>query len=128
MDAEHYRTELFTALDTIFEDVSKTTHLAKILDAEWYERIKSEIATASLVPHFACDSALMFFELNHCLRGDPTFENGQELFFQGKFEGASDEQKMALGLFGFDPLRTLLPLLEERLAAFSALPFKEKEV
>jgi len=128
VDVEQYRTELFNALDTIFEAVSKTTHLAKILDSEWYERIKHEISVASLIPRFTCDTALMFFELRHWLRGDPTFETGQELFFQGKIEEASDEQKMALWLYGPDPLRTLLPLMEERLAAFSALPFKKKEV
>ena len=128
MDVEQYRTELFNTLDTIFEAVSKTIELAKILDLEWYARIKHEIATAPLVPHFTCDAALMFFELRHWLRGDSTFEIGQELLFQGKIEEASDEQKMALKLFGPDPLRTLLPLMEERLAAFSALPFKQKEV
>jgi hypothetical protein len=128
VDVEQYRTELFDTLDSIFEVISKTTHLARILDSEWYKRIKDEIATASLVPHFVCDSALMFFELRHWLRGDPTFEAGQKLLFQGKIEEANDEQKRALWLFGPDPLRTLLPLLEERLAAFSALPFKQKEI
>jgi len=128
VDVEQYRTELFNALDTIFEAVSKTIHLAKILDSEWYERIKHGITTASLVPHFACDSALMFFELRHWLRGDPTFETGQELLFQGKIEEANEEQKRALWLFGPDPLRILLPPMEERLAAFSALPFKQKEI
>jgi hypothetical protein len=70
----------------------------------------------------------MFFELNHGLRGDPTFETGQELLFQGKIEEASEEQKKVLWWFDPDPLRTLLPLIEERLAAFSALPFKKKDI
>lgn len=93
MDREEYRLELFNSLDTTFEAVSKTTHLAQILDSEWYERIKHEISTASLIPHFICSAAPMFFELRHWLRGDPTFETGQELILQGKSEEASEEQK-----------------------------------
>jgi len=125
---EEYKRNLHRRLQSVYGALSKTTFLADIFDQEWYERISDEINKADLSRPFQCDSALMFFQLDHPLRGQDWFEQAQTFVELGRANELGENQKLALGLFGMDPLRTLVPILEERLESFNALPYKQEEV
>lgn len=125
---EDYKQELQQRLDSVFSALSGTSFLAKILDGEWHERLSKQISQASPVAPFHSDSALMFFELDHPLRGAPWFERAQDVLKQGQPDKLDREDKVALAFLGLDPLRHFLPLLDERLSAFASLQFKQLEV
>jgi len=120
--------QLQQRLDSVFAALSRTTFLTKILDREWYETLSYQIGRVRPDAPFHCDSARMFFELDHPLRGVPWFEKAQDLFEQGQEDKLAREGRLAIAFFGMDPLRTFLPLLDDRLASFASLHFKEPEV
>lgn len=123
---EEYRTDLTSRLQSVYNALSRTTFVAKILDKDWYEAVSEHIEKAELSRAF--DSALMFVEMDHPLRGVHWFEKIQDLVEEGRASELEQDQKFALRLFGTDPLRTFLPILEERLRCFASLPFKHREV
>ncbi len=125
---EDYNHQLQQRLDAVFAALSKTSFLAKILDAEWHEELTTQICQAGPAAPFRTDSALMFFELDHPLRGAPWFEKAQDLVDQGLRDNLDRAEAMALAFLGCDPLRHFLPLLDERLSAFASLQFKQSEV
>ena len=126
--AEEYRKDLRRRLRSVYEALSKTTFLSKILDQEWYQTISKEIERADLSHPLQIDSALMFSELDHLLRGVPWFEEAQDLVMQGRGNELDKESKFALGWVGLDPLKTFLPTLDERLASFAQLAFNQNDV
>jgi hypothetical protein len=81
---EDYKLELQQRLDLIFGALSRAPFLAKILDREWYKTLSQEICQAHPDAPFHSDSALMFFELDHPLRGAPWFEKAQDCLEQGQ--------------------------------------------
>jgi hypothetical protein len=125
---EDYRQELKHRLGTVFEALSKTSFLKNIFDNDWYRKLGDEIDKADLTIPFRCDSALMFFELDHPLRGTPLLEEAHTLIDQGKEDKLDRNAKLAIKSFGPDPLRTFLPLLDQRLVSFSESQFKQSEI
>jgi hypothetical protein len=125
---DDYREELQRRLDLVFGALSRTSFLAQIFDGEWHKTLSDQISQARPGASFQTDSALMFFELDHPLRGAPWFEKAQDLLEQGHQDKLDREDKVALAFLGMDPLRHFLPLLDERLSAFASLQFKQSEV
>jgi hypothetical protein len=125
---EDSKQELQWRLDSVFAALSRTSFLAKILDGEWHETLSKQISQARPGAPFQSDSALMFLELDHPLKGAPWFEKAQDLLEQGQQDNLDREDKIALAFLGLDPLRHFLPLLDERLSAFDSLQFKRSEV
>jgi len=125
---EEYRQDLHRRLRFVYEALSKTTFLNKIFDQEWYQTISKEIERADLSHPLQIDSALMFSELDHPLRGVPWFEEAQDLLMQGNVEQLDPDATFLLACWGLDPLKTFLPTLDERLAGFAKVPFKRDEV
>ena len=123
-----YRKDLHRRLDFVYEKLSKTGFLTSIFDKDWYQTISQEIDRADLSHPFQSDSALMFFELDHPLRGAPWFEETQQLVEQGREKELDEDQKFVIALVGLDPLRTFLPILEERLASYAKISFKQEYV
>lgn len=127
-DPQQYRVDLHRRLDTVYEAVSRTDVLASILDRKWYETIWGEIDKADLSGPFHSESAVMLFELDHFLRGVQWFEQAQTAWLNGRAEDLGDDQARVLGIAGLDPLKTFLPVFEERLACFSRIPFRRPDV
>lgn len=125
---DEYREDLRRRLLAVYNALSATTYLAKIFDQDWYQTILDEIEKADLSRPFQCDSALMFFEPDHPLRGVPWFEDLQRKVEQGRAEELDKDERIALAFLGLDPLKTFLPVLEERLACFASSQFKQTEV
>lgn len=126
--SEQYRDSLRRRLSSVHEALSQTEILSRIFDKEWYQEILNHIEKADLSATFRCDAAFMFFTLDHHLRGVPWFEKAQRLLEGGEFERLDEHDRFALGVFGRDPIRAFLPILEQRLSAFAQLPFKQKAV
>ena len=125
---KEYRKDLHCRLGFVYEALSRTGFLTSIFDNDWYQKISQEIDRADLSHPFQSDSALMFFELDHPLRGIPWFEEAQQLIEQGREKELDEDRKFAIALLGLDPLRTFLPILDERLASYAKISFKEDEV
>ena len=125
---EEYRQDLHRRLRFVYQALSKTTFLNQILDQEWYDTISKEIEGADLRHPLQIDSALMFSELDHPFRGVQWFEEAQDLVMQGSVEQLDPDAKFLLACWGLDPLKTFLPILDERLDSFAKLPFKPAEV
>lgn len=125
---KEYRQDLRRRLRFVYEALSKTSFLSKIFDREWYQTISKEIERADLSHPLQIGSALMFSEFDHPLRGVQWFEEAQDLVMQGRENELDKESKFVLGCVGLDPLRTFLPILDERLGSFAKLPFKRDEV
>ncbi|MBI3126246.1 MAG: hypothetical protein HYZ11_01405 [Candidatus Tectomicrobia bacterium] len=126
--SEEDRARLQYQLQSVYEALSKTRVLAGIFDQTWFYRIKQEIEKADLSEPFTSDAAFMFFMLSHPFRGIEWFESAQKLLEEGHPQDLERGQEIAIALFGRDPVRTFLPILEERLASLQALPFKQSEV
>jgi len=125
---DEYRQDLHRRLRFVYGALSKTSFLNKIFDQEWYQTISKEIERSDLNHPLQIDSALMFSEFDHPFRGVKWFEEAQDLVMQGNVEQLDPDAKFLLASWGLDPLKTFLPILDERLFSFEKLPFKRDEV
>lgn len=126
--SKDYKQRLQQRLDAVFGAVSRTSFLSTILDKEWHEKLAKQISQAPPNLPFQSDAALMFFALDHPLRGAPWFEKAQDLLEQKRQNELDEDEKIVLAFFGLDPLRHCLPELDQRLRAFASLQFKQTEV
>ncbi len=123
-----YHADLHKQLDEICDALRETKTISTILDEEWCETIRSEITNFKTDGVFSSDSALMFFQLKHPLRGVPWFEKAQSLFLNGRIKDLDSDDKLVLAFVGLDPLRVFLPICDERLTALAELPSQTTKI
>jgi len=104
--------------------VTATPVLASVLDESWFKVAESHLYSCPTPGFLRVDPSGFLLSINHPLRGVDWFEADQNLFLNGRVEEIDANGRLVLRLLGADPLRTFVPLLESRLAAFNALPFK----
>ena len=115
------QTELVENLGALRKAISATAVLRTILDDDWFDTIEKAINSAASSP---ADPTGILYDFCHPLRGVDWFERNQALAFAGRLNEVSEDGQFAIAFAGLDPLRTMLPVIENRLAAFSALGFK----
>ncbi len=123
-----YKNHLHRQLDEICEALKRTTTLSLILDYEWCDRIRFDIENYKEDSVFSSTSALIFFQLKHPFRGVPWFEKAQSTILSGRINELENDEKLAIGFIGLDPLKVYLPIWDERLTALSKLPSKREKV
>jgi hypothetical protein len=64
----------------------------------------------------------------HPLRGVDWFEKAQQLMLKDRLAEADEKSKFAMWIAGIDPLRTIIPRLDERVQARSSVTFKPDQV
>lgn len=115
-----------TNLAALRAAVANTKTFKTILDDGWFDSIEQAIAQpAESKP---VDPTGILNDFCHPLRGAPWFEEYQALVFAGREAEIDAQGKSLLFFHGLDPLRTMLPKMDERLTAFAALPFKRDVV
>jgi hypothetical protein len=120
--------ELLNQLTAIREAVGKTILLSSILDETWFDALEKEIASSSTIGVLAADRSGFLYSLHHPLRAAAWFEADQQLFLEGRVDEIDADGRLALAMCGIDPVRTFIPLVDHRLNAFAALPFKQNVV
>jgi len=122
------RAELLENLTALRRAVSATAALKNLLDDGWLEAIAEEIRNSS-PPHPAMsDPSGFLYDFMHPLRGVDWFEKAQQLMLEGRLAEVDEDSKFALWMAGIDPLRTIIPRLDERVQALSAVRFKPGQV
>jgi hypothetical protein len=125
-DVASWRTDQLSNLTAFRAAVAKTATLNTILDDAWFASV--EQAIAQYERSVQVDLTGILGDFDHPLRGEPWFEETQELAFTGRKAEIDEGGRFALWFAGLDPLRTMLPKIDERLTAFSRLPFKQDVV
>jgi hypothetical protein len=120
------RTGLLADLAALRGAVANTATLKTILDDGWFASV--ERAIMEPVESQPADPTGILADFCHPFRGARWFEENQALAFAGRYAEISEGGKSALAFAGLDPLRKMLPKIEERLTAFAALPFKRDVV
>jgi hypothetical protein len=115
-------------LEALRKAVAGTSVLASILDDAWFKAAESRLCSRPTPGILRVDPSGLLLSINHPLRGVDWFEADQNLFLNNRGEEIDADGHRVLWLLGVDPLRTFIPLLESRLAAFQALPFKAAAV
>jgi len=123
-----YKNHLHQQLDEICQALRRTNTLFSILDKEWCDRIRLYIEDYKEDTIFSSTSALIFFQLRHPFRGVPWFEKAQSAIFSGGIDELENDEKLAIGSIGLDPLKVYLPIWDERLTALSKLSSKNEKV
>lgn len=118
------QTESLATLKALRRAVDGTTVLATILDQTWFEAVQGDLLTSSAGKARSADPSGFVLDFCHPLRGVDWFEADHELWLQGRINEVDEKGRLALWSCGSDPVRTLIPLLEQRLRALVALPFK----
>ena len=121
-----YKDNLQRQLESICSALEKTNTLGNILDNEWCETISKEINGFEEGSDFSSNSALMFFQLKHPLRGIEWFENAQEHIFHNRVDKLTPKEKLAISWCGLDPLKVFLPNCDDNLLALQTLSFKSE--
>lgn len=102
--------------------------MRSILDDGWFETVEQAIRTDSPSHTILADPSGFLYDFCHPLRGVDSFERDQELALAGRLAEVSEDGHLAIAFAGLDPLKIMLPVIENRLAAFAALPFKQSTV
>jgi hypothetical protein len=111
-------------LEALRKAVAGTSMLASVLDDSWFKGAETRLWSPSTSGILGVDPTGLLLSINHPLRGIAWFEADQAFFQGGRGEEIDADGRLALRLFGVDPLRTFIPLLEARLEALQTLPFK----
>ncbi len=122
------QTELLNNLGALRVAVTSTSVLKTILDDSWFETVEAAIRSESPSHTSPADPTGFLYDFCHPLRGVAWFEQDQELALSGRLKEVDEEGQFAIAFTGLDPLRTMLPVIEQRLAAVVALPFKADKV
>ena len=122
------QTELLDNLGALRQAVAATAVLRLILDDEWFDTIEQAIRSDSPSHTITADPTGFLYDFCHPLRGVDWFERNQDLALAGRLREVSEDGQFAIAFAGLDPIRTMLPVIETRLGAFAALPFKRKTV
>jgi len=120
------RVDLKSQLDALEDTLSRTHVLCTILDDEWSRVVRDSINHAQKISSVKVIELLQNF--SHVLRGSSWFEEDQSQVLSGNTENFSKEQKVIVGLFGLDPLKTVIPELDRRFCALTSLPFKKNKI
>ena len=122
------QTQLVENLATLRRAVATTVVLRSILDDAWFNTVENAIRSESPSDAIPADPTGLLYDFCHPLRGVAWFERNQELALCGRLNEVSQDGQLAIAFVGLDPIRSVLPVLEKRLAAYSALPFKQDTV
>ncbi len=122
------QTELLANLSALCKAVAGTTVLRSILDDGWFETVATAIGKDAPARTIPADPTGFLYDFCHPLRGAAWFERDQELALAGRLPDVNEDGQFAIAFAGLDPLRTMLPVIERRLGAFAALPFKRATV
>jgi len=122
------QTELLGNLNALRLAVVAAPVLSSILDDGWFETVEQAVRTDSPSHTISADPSGFLYDFCHRLRGIDWFERNQELALAGRLAEVSENGRFAIALEGLDPLKTMLPKIENRLAAVTALPFKQSTV
>ena len=122
------QTELLENLAALRRAVATAVVLKSILDDAWFDSVEQAIRSDSPSHTIPADPTGFLYDFCHPLRGVDCFERDQELALSGRLEEVDEDGQFAIAFVGLDPIRTMLPILENRLAAFAALPFKPETV
>lgn len=122
------QTELLDNLGALRQAVAATAVLKSILDDEWFDTIEQAIRSDSPSHTIQADPTGFLYDFCHPLRGVDWFERNQELALAGRLREVSEDGQFAIAFAGLDPIKTMLPVIENRLGAFAALPFKRETV
>ncbi|PYQ70000.1 MAG: hypothetical protein DMG04_26255 [Acidobacteria bacterium] len=118
------RAELLENLTALRRAVAATAALKNLLDDDWFGAIADEIRHSS-PPHPAkTDPSGFLYDFMHPLRGVDWFEKAQQLMLNGRLAEVDEDSKFALWMAGIDPLRSIIPRLDERVQALSSVAFK----
>jgi len=118
------RAELLENLTALRRAVAATAALKNLLDDDWFGAIADEIRHSS-PPHPAkTDPSGFLYDFMHPLRGVDWFEKAQQLMLNGRLAEVDEDSKFALWMAGIDPLRSIIPRLDERVQALSWVAFK----
>ena len=120
--------ELLGNLNAVRKAVSLTTVLKSVLDDDWFETVERAILTDSPSHTIPADPTGFLYDFCHPLRGVDWFERDQEIVLAGRGVEISEDSRFALAFAGLDPLKTILPVIENRLGAIAILPFKPQIV
>lgn len=108
--------------------VANTVTLKTILDDPWFESVEQRIKNGTPSSSGLADPTRFLCDFDHPLRGTEWFEKDQALALSGRFSEVDDDGKFALYFSGLDPIVTLLPKIDDRLTAYTELPFKQSTV
>lgn len=122
------QTELLANLVALRLAVEKTAVVKSVLDNIWFKTVEATIRSDSPSHTIPADPTGFLYDFCHLLRGVDWFEHDQELALSGRLDEVSEDGQFAIAFAGLDPIRSILPALEKRLAAFAALPFKPETV
>lgn len=117
--------KLLDNLNALRRSVAEAPAVRSILDDGWFQTVEHAIRSGSPIP---ADPSGFLYDFCHPLRGVDWFERNQELVLAGRLNEVSEDGRFAIAFVGLDPLKTMFPLIERRLAAFAALPFKQPTV
>jgi len=120
--------ELLSNLEALRVPVAATIVLRSILDDDWFNAVEQRIKNDSPSHTIEADPTGFLYDFCHPLRSADWFERSQDLVLMGRREEVSEDSRFAIAFAGLDPIRTMLPVLEQRLAAFSNLAFKREKV
>jgi hypothetical protein len=120
--------DLLANLVALRTAVAATSTLRSILDEAWFGALEHAILNSSPPNTATVDPSGFLYDFCHPLRSVGWFEEAQSFALEGRQEQLDQDAKFALLFAGMDPLRTVLPLLESRLAAFAALGSKPDRV
>jgi len=115
-----------TNLAALKRAIKATSVLSTVLDDKWFEAVEEEIKIASAP--LTADPSDFLYDFCHHLRDEDWFEEIQRLALEGRLAEVDEDARLGLLLFGLDPLRTTIPLLEARLRAFATLTIKPDKV
>lgn len=122
------QTELLENLAALRRAVATTAVLKSILDDAWFETVEAAIRNDSPSHTIHADPTGFLYDFCHPLRGADWFEHDQERALSGRLKEVDEKGQFAIAFAGPDPIRTMLPVVEKRLAAFAARPFKAETV
>ncbi len=114
------RDDLLENLVALSNAVAKTKVLRSILDDAWFANVEREIRESSAGYPTESDASGVLYDFCHPLRGAEWFEADQALLLADRANEIDEDGKAALYLAGVDPLISVLPEIERRLAAFEA--------
>lgn len=120
--------ELLENLAALRRAVQATSVLKTVLDEFWFGAVEQEIRSSSPPHTSTSDPGGFLYDFCHPLRGVGWFEDAQEKACGGRLAEVDEDARLALWFAGVDPLRSIIPLLEARLQAFTALTIKPDNV
>lgn len=122
------QTELLDNLGALRKGVADTTVLKSILDEGWFDSVDRAIRSNSPSDTLPADPTGFLYDFCHPLRGVDWFERDQELALAERRAEVNEHGQFAIDFAGLDPIKTILPVIEKRLAAFASLDFKPETV